>query len=86
MPVIDYQQIKQSTLDSLKRYVEQGIPTGGFLEAVLSNNLMEACGRADEENAATLFQICAYIYNELPAPCHGSPAKVSAWLKARGEL
>jgi hypothetical protein len=83
MPVIDYASIKQSTMDSLRRYAQHHIPTGGFLQAVLENNLMQACGRADEENAIALFQICSYIYNELPAPSHGSPAKVAAWLKAR---
>ena len=49
MPVIDYATIKQSTMDSLRRYAQHHIPTGGFLQAVLENNLMQACGRADEE-------------------------------------
>jgi hypothetical protein len=83
MPVVNYATIKQSTLDSLTRYVEQHIPTGDFLRAVLENDLMEACGRADEENAIALFQICAYVYNELPTPSHGSPEKVKKWLYGR---
>ena len=83
MPVVNYATIKQSTLDSLARYVEQHIPTGDFLRAVLENDLMEACGRADEENAIALFQICAYVYNQLPASCHGSPEKVKKWLYGR---
>ena len=81
MPIIDYGVIKQDVLDSLQRYVEQKIPTGGFLRAVLENNLMEACGRADEQNSASLFQIVAYVYNELPARSWGSPEKVVAWLE-----
>ncbi len=82
--MIDYRRIKSITMDSLDRYVNQRIPTGGFLEAVLSNNLREALGRADDENAAALRDIVAYIYNELPGACWGSPERVDAWLN-RGE-
>lgn len=72
--------IPPNTLAALQRYVEHGIPTGGFLNAVLSNELFEAMGRADWENRAALFEIVQFIYNELPSTCHGSPAKVAAWL------
>lgn len=37
-----YRAIPTYTMVALKRYIEQRIPTGGFLEAVLSNNLKEA--------------------------------------------
>ena len=73
-------EIKKSTLDSLKRYVENRIPTGDFLYAVLTNDLMEAMGRADNENREALFEICGYVYNEMPSTCHGSPEKVAKWL------
>lgn len=66
MPIPNYDCIKPETLASLKRYAEQRIPTGGFLQAVLENDLMQAFHRADEENCEALFHICAYIYNELP--------------------
>jgi hypothetical protein len=72
--------IKPSIIESLDRYVNHGIEPGSFLRAVLENDLMEAFGRADIENRATLFEICEYVYNELPFSCHGSPAKVKAWL------
>ena len=81
--MINYDLIPQSTMDSLRRYVEQGIPTGGFLEAVLSNDLMEACGRADQFNQEALFHICAYVYNEMPHNSHGSREKVRKWLEAK---
>lgn len=80
MPIPTYELIREDILDALKRYVEARIPTGGFLRAVLENNLSEAFGRADEYNLTTLFHICAYIYNELPASCWGSPEKVETWL------
>ena len=65
---------------SLRRYADRHIETGGFLRSVLENNLMEAMGRADETSRAWLFEICSYVYNELPSPCHGSPEAVAAGL------
>lgn len=68
--------------ESLERYVEHKIPTGGFLEAVLSNNLVEAVGRADSENIQRLPEIVRYVYNKLPSSCWGSPEKVKEWLNS----
>jgi hypothetical protein len=76
----DYSLIKPETIASLLRYVERGVPTGGFLRAVLENNLTNSFGRADAENCEALFHICAYVYNELPYECHGSPERVAEWL------
>jgi hypothetical protein len=68
---------------TLDRYVLNHIPTGGFLEAVLSNDLKEACARADSQNRYLLFEIVSYLYNEVPSACWGSPEKVQKWLEAR---
>lgn len=73
--------MKQETKDSLIRYAEHGIPTGGFLKAVLSNNLTDSVARADEENLLDLYQIVIYVYNEMPSLCHGSPERVAAWIE-----
>ena len=67
--------------ETLNRYVEQKIPTGGFLEAVLCNNLSEAIGRADHINITCLPGIYRWIHWEIPSACHGSPEKVRAWLE-----
>ena len=72
--------MKESTRGSLQRYAEQGVPPGGFLKAVLENNLMEAFGRADVENTRDMVEILSYVYNNMPFPCHGSPEKVAKWL------
>jgi len=73
--------MKRSTQEGIDRYVNQGIPPGGFLEAVLSNDLKGALGRADEENRRDLFEIVQYCYMEIPSDCWGSAEKVSEWLK-----
>lgn len=75
--------MKQNIVEALNRYVEHHIETGGFLRAVLENDLMQAFGRADLENRRDMFEICSYVYNELPFNCHGSPEKVQAWLAQR---
>lgn len=66
---------------SLQRYVEHGVPPGNFLEAVLANDLMNACGHADEKNESLLMVIVSYVYNKMPSRCHGSYAAVEKWLK-----
>ena len=69
---------------AMKRYVEHGIPPGGFLEAVLCNNLKEAVGRADEINLANLVEIVKYCYWEIPHNCWGSPKQVRDWMSQKG--
>jgi hypothetical protein len=69
----------EDAIDSLRHYADHGRPTGGFLEAVLSNDLFEALARADESSLTNLMTICQYVYNDMPAPCWGSPAKVAEW-------
>ena len=70
-------------IPGIQRYATAHIRTGSFLEAVLSNDLKEACARADDKSKRLLFEICAYLYNEVTGECWGSPEKVQAWLEAR---
>ena len=72
--------IRQDVIETLERYVVHRIPTGGFLHAVLTNNLMEAMHRADPENKAALAEICEFVYWELPSICWGSKKIVDDWL------
>jgi len=78
--------IPEHIKESLDAYVSERRPMGDFLCAVLENNLCESFGRADEKNRLCLFEIVSYIYNELPAPCWGSPEKVTKWLMREEEL
>jgi hypothetical protein len=67
--------------EGVKLYLEQGIPPGGFLTAVLSNNLMEACAQADEANRRMLFEWACWLHNEAPIGSYGSRGAVAEWLK-----
>lgn len=73
-------EIPDRMMGGLKRYVENRIPPGDFLMAVLENNLKGAVGRADDENLANLPAFVVYCYNEIPSNCWGSRAKVEGWL------
>jgi len=72
--------MREEIKESLWLYYNSRVPTGGFLQAVLENNLIEAFARADEDNQSSMFEIVKYVYNELPLICYGSPAKVKKWL------
>ena len=66
----------QDAMESIDRYVEHGIPCGGFLTSVLENDLMGAMSRADESSRQNLHAICQYVYNDIPGNVHGSRERV----------
>jgi hypothetical protein len=68
-------------LESLDRYVQHHIEPGGFLRAVLENNLEKSFARADMQNRYALFDIVSYIYNDVPMRCCGNEERVKEWLK-----
>jgi len=70
-------------IESLERYAKQGVPPGGFLRAVLANDLMEAVGRADIYNIHALPAICSYIYNGIPLDSWGSYEIVDNWIEKK---
>lgn len=77
----EYKRIPNRTVRALNRYGKNGIVPGGFLTAVLKNDLFSAVGRADSENQKALVYICRYIYNELPHDCWGNENRVTSWIK-----
>lgn len=78
------QLIPHYMCDAVRRYVDQGIPPGYFLTAVLENNLVEAYHRADDTNIDYMHNWVRFVYNNLPAGCWGSPEKVQNWIKSGG--
>lgn len=81
----NYDLLPEHIRGAMKRYIEDRLQPGGFLEAVLSNDLAGACGRADHINRDRLQDIVSFLYNEAPTTCWGSPERVKAWLEARNE-
>lgn len=72
-------------IEGMVQYIVVGRPLGAFLTAVMENNLMEAYGLADVHSSAGMKQLCEFIYNEAPNPCHGSPERVKSWYEQKNE-
>lgn len=65
---------------AVERYFLHGAPVGNFLTALLCNDLMEAIGRADEENVKALPDWARFLYNYAPQGSYGSPKAVEEWI------
>lgn len=65
----------------LIRYVAHHKEPGGFLTAVLENNLRRACAKADDENKYLLFDYVVFLHNRCPAACWGSEDAVTKWIE-----
>jgi len=68
----------------MRLYIEEGILPGDFLTAVLSNDLMESFGRADDINRPRIYDYCVFLYNQAPSNCFGSPENVKNWVSRGG--
>ncbi len=71
--------IPPALLEGLVAWGKKQHEVGGFLTALLSNDLREAVMRADSQSLAALRDLVQFAYWELPSGCHGSAAKVAAW-------
>lgn len=67
--------------EGLLSYIEQHTEPGGFLRAILENDLLRACDRADHTNLWLLPVYVSYLYSCVPGGCWGSPEKVAKWLE-----
>lgn len=81
---LDALQIPRALHDGLVRYLVQRIRPGGFLTAVLENDLREAVARANPPaHLLALPALAKFLYNEAPAAAHGDPASVNSWIAER---
>ena len=65
---------------ALDDYRDHGVPLGDFLRAVVCNDFLGACGRADSGNAENLPAFAGYLYNEMPLACRGSMEAYNNWI------
>lgn len=70
---------------AIDAYAKEGYPVGDFLQAVLSNDLRDAFGRADDDNLRDLHEIVRYCWWDIPGDCWGSREKVRDWLEKHAE-
>ena len=72
--------IPDYTKEAIDAYVSERRPPGGFLTAVLTNNLKESFAMADDNNREAMYDIVCYCYNDIPGKCWGSKKAVRKWL------
>jgi len=78
--------IPVSMQDAVIRYLVHGYRPGSFLEAVLSNDLLEAVKRCDPVNEAHLADYVKFLYHFAPAQAWGTPERVALWIEAHAVL
>lgn len=76
--------IPDRMMPGIERYITHGIQPGSFLTALLSNDLHDAISRADDENMNNLPAYVAFLHNEAPRGCYGSPEDVTEWIQMGG--
>lgn len=76
----EYALVPEGLREGLVAYVEKHRHPGGFLEAVLTNDLRKAVDRADVESMAGLKYIVMWLFNRAPSGCWGSREKLEEWL------
>ena len=81
----NYDLLHPHLRESFRRYIEQGIPPGSFMRALLSNDLREIFARADELNGSEVRNYVMWLWNNAPAFCWGSPEAVDAWIARHAE-
>lgn len=69
--------------ETIDLYVEHGIPTGGFLEACIENDLCSAVAQASQDSLSAIPAIVGYLYNEVPNGCWGRKGVFREWIAAK---
>lgn len=72
--------IPQHMMIAINDYINHGLEPGGFLTAVICNDLRGAVGQADTVNILLLPEYVSYFYNEAPGACWGSKARMDKWI------
>lgn len=73
-------RIPSHLMGAIDRYINLGISPGGFLSAVIQNDLFGAFNRADNLSKEHIEDIVTYIYNYLPHSCWGSRQAQLDWM------
>jgi len=76
--------IPEIMANALALYLFKGIHPGGFLLAVLSNDLVGAIQRADDINIKLLKEYATILYWDFPMVAWGSKEKMEKWMENEG--
>lgn len=73
--------VPQHTREALERYFLYGLEPGGFLTAMLTNNLYGAVGSADHQNIQVIPDIIKWLLTKAPVGSYGSAEAMRSWIK-----
>jgi hypothetical protein len=76
-----YSKIPEMVLDGLYDYFYRGYTPGGFLHAVLTNDLFGAFSTADADSKAQLEALLQFLHQEVPTICYKFEARVKYWVR-----
>jgi hypothetical protein len=80
----NYDLLPEHMRGGARLWIENGIPPGSFMMAVLCNDLKEAFFRADRINLERMKDNIMFWYWEAPSECWGSPEKIKRWHEHEG--
>lgn len=83
---MDYSNIPVHMVSGIKNYIEAGHPVGGFLYAVITNDLTEAFARADDINVLYMREWVMFLYNQMPFGSWRTKENYETWIKHHGLL
>lgn len=78
-------KIPDNMMISMREYIDNGRPMGGFLTSLFANDLYKTISKADGENIKIIKDYVLWMIWESPQGCHGSYEKVEEWIKFREE-
>lgn len=73
--------VHEDCRDAIFNYLVHGYEPGGFLTAVLCNDLYRAATVCDFENAKRLTEVARFIIHALPLACYGNRERMAEWMK-----
>lgn len=82
---INYELLPEHIREGARKYIEEGRHPGGFLTAVVQNDLFSAFAKSDEINARRMRDILYFFWNEAPGECFGGKDKMDEWIKKKAE-
>ena len=83
---LDHARVPDHLHDGLMNYLRYGIPPGSCLQAILSNDLKEACFKADPVTEGAFRHIVLFLASHAPWDSWGSEDAYTAWVTTGSEL
>jgi hypothetical protein len=77
---MNYYQPEEWFTESIERYLNSRIIPGGYISALLRNDLVSAIMYADSDSTNSIPDHVLWLYNNIPAEAWGSKEKVDKWV------